>query len=215
MNVSTRLALIAALAVVWPVSGLAKEHVRDATVCQIVSHLRAFDGKMIRVRGLVVEGLEWFFLKSGDCRLDLALPKGDGELGPMATYMPSPEPRTRAKFDVKRDENYNKLVKYVSVGFQPCPGFGLCLGCDRYEVTATLTGLVEASKWGQPGFGHMNMGSARLVIRSVGDVAPVDISNRFRAAECPPILKMPKGMYPGWDLPTSVPPYPSPGSNPK
>jgi hypothetical protein len=166
------------------------------------------------VRGLVVEGFERFFLKSGDCGLDLAWPKGEGELGPMATYMPFPEPKTRAKFTLQRDENYTKLVRYMRERAS-LPPECFCIGCFRYEVTATFVGLTEVARPDQPGFGHMNWGRVRLVIRSVSEVIPVDLGERARPPGCPPILTLPPNLYPGWDLPPSVPPYPSPGPNPK
>jgi hypothetical protein len=132
----------------------------------------------------------------------------------MATYMPFPEPKTRAKFALQQDENYTKLVKYV-LEPAPLPPDCFCLGCFRYEVTATFVGLIEVAKPNRPGFGHMNTGRCRLVIRSVVDVTPVDLGDRAFSSGCPPVLTLPRNMYPGWDLPPSLPPFPSPGPDRK
>jgi len=210
-----RYTYIAALVALTPATGVAKERVRDATVCQIESHLHNYDGKMVRVRGLVVAGLEWFFLKSGDCTLGLAYPPGQGGPGPLATYMPFPEPKTRATFALQRDENYKKFVEYMNQPWVRPEGRCCCIGCDRYEVTVTITGLVEVARPGQPGFGHMNEGRGRLVIRTIANVAAVDISGRYHTSDGLPVLTLPRNMFPGWDLPPSVPPFPNPGPDQK
>ena len=63
----------------------------------------------------------------------------------------------------------------------------MCLGCARYEVTATFTGRLDtvddpslkrdsAGKIiGFGGFGNMNAYPARLVLQSVADVTPKEI----------------------------------------
>jgi hypothetical protein len=66
-------------------------------------------------------------------------------------------------------------------------GLDMCLGCARYEVTATLTGRLDTVAdaavkrdasgkiVGLGGFGNMNAYPARLVLASVSDVTPKEI----------------------------------------
>ena len=66
-------------------------------------------------------------------------------------------------------------------------GADMCLGCTRYEVTATLVGRLDAVAdaslaydasgkiVGFGGFGNMNAYPARLVLQSVSDVTPKEI----------------------------------------
>ena len=66
-------------------------------------------------------------------------------------------------------------------------GADMCLGCARYEVTATLVGRLDSVAdatmkrdasgkiVGFGGFGNMNAYPARLVLESVSDVTPKEI----------------------------------------
>lgn len=214
-TVGRRLAGAVLVVALITASARGRETVREATVCEVKSHLQKYNGRMVRVRGRVVQGFEWFFLESEECALDLAYPDGPSDLGPMATFKPYAEPRTRAKFKVRRDENYEKLVELANSP-APLPQGCMCLGCYRYQVTATITGLLEVAKRGYPGFGHMNAAEARLVIRSVSDVVAVDMIRRYEALACgPPRLIMPRTLNPDWDRPASGPPFPNGGPKPQ
>jgi hypothetical protein len=64
---------------------------------------------------------------------------------------------------------------------------GMCLGCNKFEVTATLVGRLDAVEKagvqrdkagkiiGFGGFGHLNAYAARLVLQSVSDVTSKEI----------------------------------------
>jgi hypothetical protein len=187
----------------------AEESIQGATVCHVDSQLRKYRGKMVRVRGRVVQFFEGFFIESEGCGLDLAYPDEPSDLGAMATFQPYPEPRMRAKFKLERDDNYKKLVDFAN-SRASLPDGCLCLGCYRYDVTATITGLLEVAKRGRPGFGHMNSARARLVIRSVSDVQAVDMSSRYKDMVCgPPRLSLPRSPNPAWDHPVIVPAFPN------
>jgi len=201
--------------VLLPALAVAKEHVRDATICEINSHPRTYAGKMVRVRGIVVQGLEWFFIKAEGCSLDLAYPNEPAELGAMATYQPYPEPKMPVKFKLLRDESYEKFVASANEALPQKPGCS-CFSCSRYEVTVTMTGLFQLAKPGRPGFGHMNAARSRLVIHSVSEVEAIDLSSKYKDLDCGmPSFTLPSNPYPGWNQPLSVPPFPNSESNPK
>ncbi len=199
--------------VLLPAISIAKEQVRDATICEINSHEREYAGKMVRVRGRLVQGMETLFIIVDDCGLDIVYPNGPAELGPMATYQPYAEPRMPVKFKLLRDESYEKLVRFAQEVLPQKPECGICLGCYRYEVTVTMTGLIQVAKPGKPGFSHMNAARSRLVINSVSEVQAVDISSRYKDLSCAfPQLTLPANPYPAWNQPLNVPPFPSSNS---
>jgi len=88
---------------------------------------------------------------------------------------------------VELDKNSKDFKQFDSLLATPYKKGGMCLGCNRYEVSATLVGRVDAvdnatlrrDKAGKiigfGGFGHMNAYSARLVLQSVSDVTPKEI----------------------------------------
>lgn len=180
-----------------------------ASICEVNSRPGKYDGKMVSLRGRVVQGYELFYLKSDACSLHLAFPEGDEDLGPLAMYQGYAEPRTRAKFKVIRDENYKRLVEYANVPSPVIEGC-ICIACYRYEVTATITGMVEVARRGHPGFGHLNAARERLVIRSVTDVVPVDklVDNQKHVCG-PPRLELPTIPPSFWSPPSNIPPFES------
>jgi hypothetical protein len=203
------------LLVLLPSLAFAQEHITDAKICEIESRPGDFAGKMVRVRGRVDQGFEWFFIEAKGCSLSLAYPNGPDELGAMATFQPSPEPQMPAKFQLLRDDNYRKFVAYANEVIPQKPEC-VCLGCYRYQVTVTMIGLFQLPKQGGTGFGHMNAARSRLVIRSVSEVEAIDVSNKSKDSGCgTPKLRLPDNPYPGWNQPLSVPPYPNSESNPK
>ena len=188
-------------------SAQAKEPAQKGTTCEVNSRPGKYNGKIVSLRGRVVQGFEWFYLKSGDCSLHLAYPDEPSDLGPSATYQEFAEPKPRARFKVIRDENYKRLVEYANVP-GPMPEGCICIACYRYQVTATITGMFEVAKRGRPGFGHMNEARARLVILSVSDVVPVDKLESYQKVPCgPPRLELPPVPPSLLETPSRIPPF--------
>ena len=169
--------------VLLPGIDVAKEHVRDATICEINSHEREYAGRMVRVRGRVVLGMETFFIVADDCGLNLGYPNEPADLGAMAMYQPYAEPRMPVKFKLLRDDNYRKFVAYAEE-VMPHKSGCLCIACYRYNVTVTMTGLLQVAKPGKPGFGHLNGAQSRLVMRSVSEVGAIDLSSKYQDSGC-------------------------------
>ena len=130
-------------------------------------------------------------------------------------FQPSPDPRIAVDFKLLRDENYKKFVAYANEVVPQKRGC-ICLGCYRYEVTVTMTGMFQTAPAGSPGFGHMNAARSRLVIRSVSEVEAVDVSRKYKDPVCGASkLTLPANAYLDWNQPTCVPPFPHAESNPK
>ncbi len=170
----------------------------DASICDILANPQSFDGKIVRVKGMVAAGFEEFALKDAACNqplnaIWLAYPEGTkgkagpaafvqlqlGRNNPVAGSSPSRSP-------VKLDKN-KEFKQFDSLLSTPYKAGGMCLGCIRYSVTATLVGRLDGVKdagivrdsgnkfVGVNGFGNLNLYRARLVLQTVSDVSAHEI----------------------------------------
>jgi hypothetical protein len=173
----------------------------DTDVCAIVKNPKSFDGKTVRIKGTVVAGLDEFIVKSstGPCGFPvdgiwLDYPQGTkGKAGALAVLEVQPAHNfsgaytapTRGAVTLDKSKEFKQFDSLLSQGHNK--GASLCLGCERYEVNATLTGRLDgvadaALQRDQAGkviafggFGNMNAYPARLVLESVTDVTPKEI----------------------------------------
>ncbi len=172
--------------------------IMDSTVCDILANPQFFDGKIVRIKGVVIAGFEEFAVKGSGCNqpinaIWLAHPEGTkGKAGPAAflrlqlarnhpavVINPSRVPIT---LDKNKDfKNFDSLLS------TPAKTNGMCLGCVKFSVTATLVGRLDGAKntglihdsggkvIGLSGFGKLNRYSARLVLQSVSEVSSQEI----------------------------------------
>ncbi len=169
----------------------------DTTVCDILKNPAAFNGKMVRIKGTVEAGFDQFVVKGPSCgaKVDdiwLAYPEGSHgkagpyamlQLQPAANYAGSVAAASPAPIKLQRDKAFKQFDSELSA---PAKMNGMCLGCHRYEVNATLVGRldgIDSPLTRDPsgkitsldGFGNMNMYNARLVLQSVSDVSSKEI----------------------------------------
>jgi len=176
--------------------------VMDTTVCDVVRKPASFDGKMVRIKGIVVAGFDEFVIKdSGDSNCGfqvdaiwLQYPQGSkGKAGPAAILQIQPArnftgkytPPTRTPVTLEKSKEFKQFDSLLAQTHQK--GADMCLGCTRYEVAATLVGRLDAVAdatlardasgkiVGFGGFGNMNAYPARMVLQSVSDVSPKEI----------------------------------------
>jgi hypothetical protein len=174
----------------------------DVSVCDVVKNPAPFDGKIVRIKGTVVAGFDEFVIKDAtdpQCGFQvnaiwLSYPQGSkAKSGPLAIVTVEPAhnfagtykapARTPVTLDKSKEfKQFDTLLAQTNdkVG-------GMCLGCARYEVTATLVGRLDTVAdatlkrdasgkiVGLGGFGNMNAYPARLVLQSVSDVTPKEI----------------------------------------
>ena len=174
----------------------------DAKVCDVIKNPTSFDGKTVRIKGTVVSGLDTFFIKDPtdpNCGFQvngiwLSYPQGSkAKSGPaaMVTIQPAHnyngpyKAPTRTPVTLDKSKDFKQFDSLLSQTHQK--GADMCMGCTRYEVTATLVGRLDGvsdqgvrrdasgkvSDFG--GFGNMNAYPARLVLESVSDVTPKEI----------------------------------------
>jgi hypothetical protein len=163
----------------------------QATVCEILGHPIAYNGKIVRVRATVdiefehsafsakeckrAEGYEWIWLEYGSGPKWQPTTWCCGDLTP------------RDKLNLFQDKTFRLFHRYITAQVKkkgPCE-----YGCPRYEVTATLTGrldVLEPKRFPNgsmgcfgDGFGHFGSSCARLVLQSVSDVVAIDIGQKY------------------------------------
>jgi hypothetical protein len=172
----------------------------DTTVCAVLKSPKSFDGKIVRIKGTVVAGFDYFLVKdSSPCgyQIDgiwLSYPQGTkGKAGPVALVQIQPAHNfagaytapTRTPVTLDKSKDFKQFDNLLSQAHNK--GAAMCLGCARYTVTATLVGRLDtvadaglqrdrAGKiTGFGGFGNMNAYPARLVLQSVADVTPKEV----------------------------------------
>lgn len=173
----------------------------DTTVCAIVKNPKSFDGKIVRIKGTVVAGLDQFIVKDSDtCGFPIdaiwleypAGTKGKAGAGTVIKIQPAHNfagtytapTRTPVTLDTK-NKDFKQFDSLMSQS--PKKVMGMCLGCARYTVTATLVGRLDGvasaslqhDKAGKivgfGGFGNLNAYPARLVLQSVSDITEKEV----------------------------------------
>ncbi len=171
----------------------------STTVCDVLKNPKSFDGKMVSIKGAVVAGFDQFVVTGGDCGQDvnaiwLSYPEGAKvKSGPLAMLQLEPAhnfagpaaAETRTSVTLQKDKEFKKFDSLLSQYHSK--GTGLCPGCPRYHVQATLVGRLDAVAnaglsrnaagkiVGLGGYGNMNVYPARMVIQSVADVTPQEV----------------------------------------
>lgn len=175
----------------------------DVKVCDVVKSPEQFNGKMVRMTGTVVAGFDEFVIKDtpdANCGFQvnaiwLSYPQGSkAKSGPVAMVTVQPAHNfagsysapTRTPVTLEKSKEFKQFDNLLAqtndrVG-------GMCLGCARYEVTATLIGRLDTVAnatlqrdasgkiVGFGGFGNMNAYPARLVLQSVSNVTSKEVN---------------------------------------
>jgi hypothetical protein len=170
----------------------------DTTVCDVLKNPKAFDGKIVRIKATVAAGFDQFALKGPGCghyvnAIWLSYPEGTkGKAGPVAllqmqmahNFTGTVQAPARTPVILDKSKDFKQFDSLLATSHK---GAAMCLGCTRYEVTATLVGRLDgvddagvrrdaAGKIvGVAGFGNMNLYKARLVLQSVSDVTPQEV----------------------------------------
>jgi len=178
-------------------AGAAGAQTVDAKVCDILANPKDFDGKMVRVTGIVAAGFDEFVIRDTGCKQSvnaiwLDYPTGTkAKAGPVAAITlqlakNSPGQTTSVPTIPVTLDAGGDFKKFDSILSASVKTPGRCLGCVRSTATATLTGRLDAvdevslEKTGSMftavrGFGNLARYPARLVIQSVTNVSENEI----------------------------------------
>jgi hypothetical protein len=170
----------------------------DSTICDILANPQSFDGKIVRIKGVVIAGFEEFAIRGSGCSqtinaIWLAYPEGtNGKAGPAAfvrlqlgkNHTAIITNVSRAPLTLDKNKDFKEFDSLLSTSAKTS---GLCLGCPKFTVAATLVGRLDGTKdtglvrdsegkvIGLSGFGDLNRYSARLVIQSVSEISSQEI----------------------------------------
>ena len=170
----------------------------DSTVCDILHYPQSFDGKIVRITVGVIAGFQEFAIKASGCdqminAIWLAYPEGTkGKAGPAAflrLQLGKNHPATvtnvsRVPVTLDKNKDFKDFDNLLST---PAKTNGMCLGCVKFTVTATLVGRLDGTKGtglirdsggkviGLGGFGNLNRYHVRLVLQSVSGISSQEI----------------------------------------
>jgi hypothetical protein len=169
----------------------------DVNVCDVVKKPQNFNGKTVRIKGVVFAGFDSFIVKdpTGECGFPvdaiwLDYPQGTkGKAGaaavlhiqPAHNYAGPYQAPTRAAVTLDKSKDFKQFDSLLSQIHNK--GAALCVYCVKNQVSATLVGRLDTvadasikrdasgkvTDFG--GFGSNNMYAARLVLQSVSDVS--------------------------------------------
>jgi hypothetical protein len=162
----------------------AQENEVDVAGCDLARNPNAFDGKLIRVRGMLNVHFEDFSLGIRDCDAEqgIWLAFGGDVPGIVASTVndafrkPGSDLKVNdVSYGIKKDDSFRKLYALIAARHGDKPD---------YRVTATLTGMFFAGRENRTakgtidfvGYGHLGCCSL-LVITEVSDVDSVPLAN--------------------------------------
>lgn len=185
------------LGLVCAVSMCLHAQVVDSTVCDILKDPSSFNGKIVRIKATVVSGFDQFVVRGPECgrHVDdiwLSYPEGTkAKGGPAALLQLQPASNFTGTVDTPQRtpvtlDKSKEFKQFDSLVAAQAKSSVMCIGCPRYEVSATLVGRLDGTvakltrdKAGKivswTGFGNLNAYSARLVLQSVSDVTSKEI----------------------------------------
>jgi hypothetical protein len=176
------------------VGAVAQAQTIDATVCDVVNHPMKFDGKVVRLKGLVQSDFDSFTMRADSCTgmLWLSYPAGTkAKSGPavvvtmqLASNASGTTGTARPALTLERNKDFETFDLLLT---QRPKTPGMCLACVKNDVMATLVGRIDGTenaglvkdKTGKitslDGFGNLNQYTTRMVIESVADVTAKEL----------------------------------------
>ena len=178
------------------VAGAGYGQVVDASVCDVINHPMKFDGKMVRVKGVVTSDFDSLIVRGDSCdsALWLSYPAGSkAKSGPaavltmqLASGSAAPVPAWAGRPAVVLDRNA-EFATFDTLLSAKVKTPGICLGCVKNDVMATLVGRVDGTEnaglvrdpsgsvKSLDGFGNLSGFPARLVLQSVSGATAQEI----------------------------------------
>ena len=163
----------------------------DVSVCEVINHPAKWNGKVVRMKGVVQASFDSLLVKGDTCDsvLWLSYPAGTrAKSGPaavltlqLASNSAGTPGKARPAVALEKNADWNAFDTLLAAKVKTP---GMCLGCVKNDVMATLIGRVDgvddaglvrdgAGKvTGLDGFGNLNAYTVRLVLTGVaGPVA--------------------------------------------
>src|SRR5579859_4609401 len=157
------------------------------TVCEVAKNPDQFDNQIVELKATLAGSFEISAVRDPDhedCgslwfRYPGSGPEASVSINAMVPIQPRPE------VVLRKDDAFRRFQTLVDARMYPRRRNIGCTDCGRYEVTATMTGLVEFAGTGR-GFGHMNGFPVQFVLQSIVSVSGKDLAARYAAADFSP-----------------------------
>jgi hypothetical protein len=152
----------------------------NATVCEVIQNPAAFDNKAVRLRATLAGNFEISSIRDPareDCGSMWFVYAGSGPTASVSLNVLTPESQ-RPVVHLQRDKAFRHFEQMVAAKMYARNRKTICMDCHRYEVTATMTGLVEYAGPNK-GFGHLNGFSVQFVLRSIEATSVKDLASRY------------------------------------
>jgi hypothetical protein len=170
------------LAVLLFLASSATAKTTQTNVCAVVRAPAAYDGRTVRLRATVSAGFEIFAIhdpKDANCGTIWLTYAGGGPIA--STSMGALTPNvTRPEMTLHEDAAMKRFRELLGAQMHPRDRGTVCMPCNRYSVTATMTRRIDYAGKGL-GFGHLNMFPARFVLESVSGVSAKDGASEYDA----------------------------------
>lgn len=160
--------------------GLTSNLLVQTSVCEILKSPQNFDGEVVQIRATVLAGFEVFALRDAvdeNCGAIWLSYDGGGPTASLSLGLRAPTVE-RPPVTLQRNRQFKRFQELLKAHMYPRRRENVCVGCNRYEVTARLTGRLDVAGEGT-GFGHMNAYGARLTLQSVTNISTLDLSSNY------------------------------------
>jgi hypothetical protein len=149
------------------------------SICVITANPSQFDGKFVSLRATVVSGFEIFAIESPDSSCgQMWLSYSEG--GPVASTSLEVPRVKRDPVALKKDRNFKRFQRFLNAEMYPrTREAGTCVGCNRYEVSATMLGRIDYAGEKQRGYGHLNGYPLQFELVSVSEITTKDLSANY------------------------------------
>jgi hypothetical protein len=155
-----------------------------STICEIVRNPDRFDNKLVKLQATLAGNFEISAIHDpahDDCGSLWFTYAGGGPEASVSINTLTPD-APRPVVQLRRDSAFQHFQDMVSTKMYPRKrGIG-CMDCARYEVSATMTGMVEYAGPNK-GFGHMNGFPVQFVLQSIEATSVKDLSSHYKASD--------------------------------
>ena len=163
----------------WIVAG-AQIKPPATSICEISKNPALFDNKIVQLNATLSGNFEISAIRDSDHEdcgsLWFTYPGSGPEASVSLNSLVPTQPRPAVT--LKKNEAFRQFQKLVNARMYPKTRKMGCMDCGRYEVSATMTGLVEYAGPNH-GFGHMNGFPVQFVLESIQHTSTKDLSSRY------------------------------------
>jgi hypothetical protein len=149
------------------------------TVNEVLENPQKFDGKTVYLNALVISKHEVIAISDPHDkrqRMWLSYPGGMPDISlTIGNKTPQIE---RPAVTLRKDDKFQKFQEMLNAEMYPRTDGSMCIGCNRYEITAEMTGRIDVAPENY-GFGHLNSYKVRLMLESIDDFQAKDIASEY------------------------------------